>query len=248
MQDVIPWFIIDTIDKLERNFQIGKHHLISQRDNGIYGCSVYQTLISCPTSNRHTIIYIIEILMYYNEKQLHVQMYLSMNFLFNYIFLFNSIDCGPEKVSVKNDFQYLITWIYPLTFCICLILCWSDYDSNTNCTNIDCDGLKNILIKDTDGTFIGHPGTILPGHYKDECDIIPNEMLTTVDGQKLDIKDVAQHRGKYNNAIEQVTSELQFLGLLKRRSRRQGYINLILVALELNIVLLRIYEYLFLLF
>ena len=69
-----------------------------------------------------------------------------------------------------------------------------------------CDAKKKILIKDLDGTFLGHVGTVLPesahewdgdrryglGDYR-----IPSVMSTTSTGQKIDMTSYAPHKGQY---------------------------------------------------
>ncbi|XP_012942613.1 fibrocystin-L [Aplysia californica] len=78
--------------------------------------------------------------------------------------------------------------------------------NSADCVDMDCDGLKKCMIKDLDGTFLGHNGTILPdsayewdgdrrhglGDYR-----IPSVMLTTSNGQKIDVNSYAPNKGIY---------------------------------------------------
>ncbi|CAL1525941.1 unnamed protein product, partial [Lymnaea stagnalis] len=75
-----------------------------------------------------------------------------------------------------------------------------------DCVDMDCDGLKKCLIRDLDGTFLGHKGTVLPnsayewngdkrhgvGDYR-----IPSAMLVASNGSKLEVENIAPHKGIY---------------------------------------------------
>ncbi|CAL1525942.1 unnamed protein product [Lymnaea stagnalis] len=76
----------------------------------------------------------------------------------------------------------------------------------SDCVDMDCDGLKKCLIRDLDGTFLGHKGTVLPdsayewdgdkrhgvGDYR-----IPSAMLATRTASKIDVSSFAPHKGIY---------------------------------------------------
>ncbi|KAH3704516.1 hypothetical protein DPMN_079572 [Dreissena polymorpha] len=69
---------------------------------------------------------------------------------------------------------------------------------------MDCDALKKALLKDLDGTFLGHIGAVIPqsefewdtnpvrglGDYR-----IPKEMLTKMDGTRIPVKEIAPKKG-----------------------------------------------------
>lgn len=76
----------------------------------------------------------------------------------------------------------------------------------SDCVDMDCDGFKQMLLKDTDGSFTGHdtPRTIVSvaefewdgdarrgiGDYR-----IPRSMLTEPDGSRVDANDVYPEKG-----------------------------------------------------
>ena len=78
--------------------------------------------------------------------------------------------------------------------------------NSADCVDMDCDALKKALLKDLDGSFLGHVGSVIPqsefewdtnpqrglGDYR-----IPKEMLTDMNGDRLDVNTVAPHKGKY---------------------------------------------------
>ena len=69
---------------------------------------------------------------------------------------------------------------------------------------MDCDALKKTTLTDTDGSFLGSVGTVIPvseyqwngdprrglGDYR-----IPKVLLTAPDGTKLDVNTVAPKKG-----------------------------------------------------
>ena len=71
---------------------------------------------------------------------------------------------------------------------------FSGFDHNRNCTHIDCDGLQNVLIEDIDGSLTGSPRVVLSKGYS-TCAIVPREMLTTTGGDKIQLEDIAPHKG-----------------------------------------------------
>ncbi|XP_033759141.1 fibrocystin-L-like [Pecten maximus] len=74
----------------------------------------------------------------------------------------------------------------------------------SDCVDMDCDGLKQTLIKDLDGTFTGRPGTIIGrsalawngdrrrglGDYR-----IPKVMLTEYDGTRIELRNLFTGKG-----------------------------------------------------
>ncbi|XP_035687262.1 fibrocystin-L-like [Branchiostoma floridae] len=73
-----------------------------------------------------------------------------------------------------------------------------------DCVDMECDGKKNAIFDDEDGTFLGSVGTVIPeaefewdgdprrglGDYR-----IPKMMLTDLEGHRLDINQVAPNKG-----------------------------------------------------
>ena len=69
---------------------------------------------------------------------------------------------------------------------------------------MDCDGLKQVILDDLDGSLLGRPSTILAqseyewngdsrrglGDYR-----IPFVMLTELDGSRIPVKDIAPNKG-----------------------------------------------------
>lgn len=78
-----------------------------------------------------------------------------------------------------------------------------------DCVDMDCDGLKKAMIKDTDGSFLGFKGAVIPesefewdgdarrglGDYR-----IPKTLLTTVNGQRKDVEKVRSNKGIIRNS------------------------------------------------
>ena len=74
---------------------------------------------------------------------------------------------------------------------------------------MDCDAFKKALLKDLDGTFLGHVGDIIPqsefewdtnpsrglGDYR-----IPKEMLSDTDGNRIPVDDIAPNKGKFSGS------------------------------------------------
>ena len=73
---------------------------------------------------------------------------------------------------------------------------------------MSCDGHKKALLRDTDGTYLGEPGFIVPyAQYAWQGDDtynirhgindarIPKVMQTYIDGTRMDISEVYQERG-----------------------------------------------------
>ena len=70
---------------------------------------------------------------------------------------------------------------------------------------MDCDGLKKILVRDLDGSFLGHKGTVLPdsayqwggdrrhglGNHR-----IPSVMTVSDTGGMRDMDTYAPHKGE----------------------------------------------------
>ncbi|XP_060067607.1 fibrocystin-L-like [Ylistrum balloti] len=77
-----------------------------------------------------------------------------------------------------------------------------------DCVDMDCDGLKKALIKDEDGSFLGEKGAVISqsewewdgdprrglGDYR-----IPKEMLTTLNGERINVSTIAPHKGIIRN-------------------------------------------------
>ena len=74
----------------------------------------------------------------------------------------------------------------------------------TECGTFDCDGMKSLLIKDTDGSFLGKPGALLPkadyewngdprhglGDYR-----IPTAMQVEPSGNRLSFSQIYNNTG-----------------------------------------------------
>ncbi|XP_069115226.1 fibrocystin-L-like [Argopecten irradians] len=91
--------------------------------------------------------------------------------------------------------------------------------NSADCVDMDCDGLKKNCFVDEDGTFLdGNPGAIISqsewqwngdprrglGDYR-----IPKEMLTTLDGTRIPVNDIAPHKGIIRNAQCELNSVWQ---------------------------------------
>ena len=77
-----------------------------------------------------------------------------------------------------------------------------------DCVDMECDAKKKMLIEDLDGTFLGSSGAIISeseafwggdrrrglGDYR-----VPKTMLTTTTGQRIPVKNIAPHKGKWMN-------------------------------------------------
>lgn len=75
-----------------------------------------------------------------------------------------------------------------------------------DCIDMDCDAFKKVLLKDLDGTFLGHVGAVIPqaeygwgpnsnrglGDYR-----IPREMVTDINGTRIPYADIAPNKGEY---------------------------------------------------
>uniref|UniRef100_A0A8C2XFR8 PKHD1 like 1, tandem duplicate 2 n=1 Tax=Cyclopterus lumpus TaxID=8103 RepID=A0A8C2XFR8_CYCLU len=73
-----------------------------------------------------------------------------------------------------------------------------------DCVDMDCDAKKKSLLKDLDGSFLGAVGAVVPqseyewggdprrglGDYR-----IPKVMLTTLNGSRIPVKQIAPHKG-----------------------------------------------------
>ena len=86
----------------------------------------------------------------------------------------------------------------------------------SDCTDMDCDGFKKLLIYDNDGSFNedGVAATIIPdsafewdknpvrglGYYR-----VPKPMYTTVDGAKLEFADIMPNKGIYRKDADSCT-------------------------------------------
>ena len=75
----------------------------------------------------------------------------------------------------------------------------------SDCVDMDCDGLKKVLLRDSDGSLLGSAGTIIPDSaYKWNGDPrrglgdyrIPKVMLTRPDGSRIPVDDIAPNKGK----------------------------------------------------
>ena len=71
---------------------------------------------------------------------------------------------------------------------------------------MDCDAKKKILIRDLDGSFLGHVGTVLPDSaYEWDGDArhgvgdyrIPSVMLTSSQGTPIDVNSYAPKKGEH---------------------------------------------------
>ncbi|KAL4228553.1 Fibrocystin-L [Mactra antiquata] len=80
--------------------------------------------------------------------------------------------------------------------------------NGADCVDMDCDAFKKTIVKDTDGTFLGHVGTVIPeAEYEWDGDPrhgvgdyrIPKELLTSPEGDRVDINDIITHRGIIRN-------------------------------------------------
>ncbi|XP_069115224.1 fibrocystin-L-like [Argopecten irradians] len=82
--------------------------------------------------------------------------------------------------------------------------------NSADCVDMDCDGLKKDLFLDVDGTFLGgNLGAVISesewqwggdprrglGDYR-----IPKEMLTTLDGTRIPVNDIAPNKGIIRNS------------------------------------------------
>ncbi|XP_021354106.1 fibrocystin-L-like [Mizuhopecten yessoensis] len=80
--------------------------------------------------------------------------------------------------------------------------------NSADCVDMDCDGLKKGLFSDEDGSFLGSSGAVVPqsewewdgdarrglGDYR-----IPKTMLTTLDGTRIPVNDIAPNKGIIRN-------------------------------------------------
>ena len=78
-----------------------------------------------------------------------------------------------------------------------------------DCRDMECDGMKTVLIEDTDGSFLGFDGSVISeaerywnrekaygvGDYR-----IPKDMQMTLDGYRLDIDEILDFRGMHLRA------------------------------------------------
>ncbi|OWF48083.1 fibrocystin-L-like [Mizuhopecten yessoensis] len=78
----------------------------------------------------------------------------------------------------------------------------------SDCVDMDCDGQKKALIRDEDGSFLGTKGAVLSqsewewngdprrglGDHR-----IPKEMLTNLTGERINVSDIAPHKGIIRN-------------------------------------------------
>uniref|UniRef100_H2Y4C5 G8 domain-containing protein n=1 Tax=Ciona savignyi TaxID=51511 RepID=H2Y4C5_CIOSA len=78
----------------------------------------------------------------------------------------------------------------------------------SDCVDMECDGMKTVLMVDKDGSFLGSPGTIIPeaefewdgdrrrglGDYR-----IPKTMLTRLNGSRIPINEIAPFKGILRN-------------------------------------------------
>ena len=86
-----------------------------------------------------------------------------------------------------------------------------------DCVDMDCDGLKKVMIEDLDGTLLKTKGTVIAesewewewpggepnvdkrrglGDYR-----IPKVLLTDLNGNRIPIESIAQERGKVQNLL-----------------------------------------------
>ena len=74
----------------------------------------------------------------------------------------------------------------------------------SDCVDMDCDGLKKVMIKDLDGSFVGQKGAVISqSEYEWDGDRrrglgdyrIPKEMLTAPDGTRLNVSVIAPNKG-----------------------------------------------------
>lgn len=80
----------------------------------------------------------------------------------------------------------------------------------SDCVDMDCDGAKKVLLKDLDGSLLGTPLPVaIFSHSEFEWDgdrrrgvgnyRIPKHMLVDVNGNKLNVKDVAPRKGTWKS-------------------------------------------------
>ena len=76
--------------------------------------------------------------------------------------------------------------------------------NSADCVDMDCDAMKKALVKDLDGSFLGHIGAMIP-QSEFEWDVnpsrglgdyrIPKEMVTTMDGTRIPYADIMPNKG-----------------------------------------------------
>uniref|UniRef100_H2YFZ9 G8 domain-containing protein n=1 Tax=Ciona savignyi TaxID=51511 RepID=H2YFZ9_CIOSA len=90
----------------------------------------------------------------------------------------------------------------------------------SDCVDMECDGMKKVLIKDVDGGFLGSPGAVISqaefgwddpnqlarglGDYR-----IPKPMLTATDGTRIPVGDIADRKGIIRNEACKYNSDWQ---------------------------------------
>nr|XP_039260770.1 fibrocystin-L-like [Styela clava] len=74
----------------------------------------------------------------------------------------------------------------------------------SDCVDMECDGMKKALIKDTDGSLLGSPGSAIPqAEYEWDGDPrrglgdyrIPKTMLTKSDGSRIPVDEIVPNKG-----------------------------------------------------
>ena len=74
----------------------------------------------------------------------------------------------------------------------------------SDCVDMDCDAFKKIILTDSDGSLFGTPKTVISesewewngdrrrglGDYR-----IPRTLLTTPEGSRIDVMDIAPNKG-----------------------------------------------------
>ncbi|XP_067947416.1 fibrocystin-L-like [Watersipora subatra] len=90
--------------------------------------------------------------------------------------------------------------------------------NSADCVDMDCDAKKKCMIKDLDGSLLGEVGAVIPqsefewdgdprrglGDYR-----IPKTMLTDLEGNRLDVDEVAPYKGIIGNRDCEYVSEWQ---------------------------------------
>ncbi|XP_045208899.2 fibrocystin-L-like [Mercenaria mercenaria] len=77
----------------------------------------------------------------------------------------------------------------------------ADDDITDYCINVNCDSFKYVVLRDLDGSFLGHIGTVVPeSEYGriDECRV-PKEMVTMINGTRIPFEQIAPKTGVVRN-------------------------------------------------
>ena len=111
----------------------------------------------------------------------------------------------PNFVTRKSDQRLRLST--NMTYQLYLInLIYSRMVNLADCRDMECDGMKNVLFEDTDGSFLEFVGSVTAeaernwnrenaygvGDYR-----IPKDMQMTLDGYRLDIDEILDFRGMH---------------------------------------------------